>query len=83
MLYRGSGCVCERQGKVYPFRKTRCDIYIATTLRRHRSDPVQEQDMAKVHSCLYTLPLWLHEGHVSFFSILDLTASFNKCDIVN
>lgn len=59
-------------------------VVIAMTHWLHHHDPVQVQDMAQVHTCPHTLPPRPNrEGHVSFFSVLDLTVSFNKWDIAN
>lgn len=57
---------------------------ISVTHWLHHYDPTQEQDATKVHTCPHTLPPRLNkEGHASFFSILDLTTSFDKWNIVN
>lgn len=69
MLREGSGCVGKRQGKVNPFRKTRCVGCVAVRLT------------ANVPSA--NVQLWLNEEDASFFLILDPSMSFNKCGIIS
>lgn len=80
---------CTEEVDVYVRDRVRC-IYseeqgmIAMTYWLHHYAPVQEQDMAKMHTCPHTLPPCLNKkGRVSFSSVLDLTTSFNKWDIAN
>lgn len=61
ILHRGSGCICERQGTVYPFRKTR---------RWLHCPDAKSRTSANVHTCPHMLQLWLNnEEDVSFFLI--------------
>lgn len=75
MLHWGSGHICERQGMVYPFRKTRRWLHCSN---------VKSRTSANVHTCPHMLQLWLNkEEDISFFLILDLSTSFDKCDIIS